>query len=529
VRWQLATALALVCTLAVPAIPAQSDALVVDAFETATIEVDLIEDAGDSIVFRLDEGGLEDGPLQSAFVRLHKTGESVDLALQRSASIWSVGLSVSTPDLVAGAWTVDFYGVSSGGGSLVGSRALDVTADDRFPPRLFLASSSATPILLGPGDSVSLLVSDPLLRRVTYQFGGLPEPLPLAFPYALRGDILPDGITEVTFRATDRAGHSSSLAVDVERDSFVPRLSLVLPEHAYLGGELRVEAVVQEDGPYTLRLNASGVEDELTVSGRSATTVNRTSTFRLLPTEGDSLTIVVEAIDRVGNRALAAHDIRLEPPIVDAKAVSLAAETPAPFFVQDPVRLVAVVQQVDGVATLPLTVTLAAAGQSASFVPSVAPGSSGSVTWTADLPGGMHEVVATVAAPATANETDPANQEARLAIEVFLGGIQVNGKHFVIRASDRGLPTAALEFGSTRTYPLKIVDQGSGVAYQFTAGGNQTYVWDPLDPVQDLREDEEESESSSSTADSKGAAAPGLVMALLVVALAALAQRRRIR
>lgn len=526
-RWQLATAFALVCTLAVPAIPAQANGLVVDASETATIEVDLVEDAGDSIVFRLDEGGLADGPLQSAFVRLHKTGESVDLAMQRSANIWSVGLSVSTPDLVAGDWTADFFGVRPNGGSLVGSRALDVTANDRFPPRMVLATTAATPVLLGPGDSVGLLVSDPLLRRVTYQFGGLPTPLPLAFPYALRGDILPEGITEVTFEASDRAGHVSTLVVDVERDSFVPTLELVLPEHAYLGAPLAVQAVVREDGPFTLRLEANGTTDEATVTGRSPTDANRTTTFTLVASEGESLTIVVEAIDRVGNRAVAARDIRLEPPIVDAKAVSLVAETPAPFFVQDPVRLVAVVQQVDGVATLPLTVTLAAAGQSASFVPSIAPGANGSVTWTADLPGGVHEVVATVAAPATANETDPTNQESRLTIEVFLGGIQVNGKHFVIRASDKGLPAAAVEFGSTRSYPLKIVDQGSGVAYQFTAAGNQTHVWDPLDPVQDLREDEEESESSSSTADSKGAAAPGLVMALLVVALAALSQRRK--
>ena len=527
-RWQLVAAFALVCTVAVPGIPAQSAGPVIDAVGQGTFEVDLVDDEDAAIVFRLDEAAVA-GPFQSAFVRLHKVGESVDLAMQRSGSVWSVGLAVATPDLVAGVWTVDFFGVGSGGGSLVGSRELTVTANDRFPPRILLASSSTTPILLGPGDSVSLAVSDPLLRRVTYQFGGLPEPLPLAFPYALRGDILPDGVTEVTFRAADRAGHVSTLAVDVERDSFVPKLSLVLPEHAYLGGELLVNAVVLEDGPYTLHLNASGVEDDLAVTGRSATTVNRTSAFRLLPTEGDNLTIVVEAIDRVGNRAVAARDIRLEAPIVDAKAVALLAETPAPHFAKDPVRLVATVQQVGGVATLPLTVTLAAAGQSASFVPNVGPGTTAAVTWTADLPGGVHEVVSTVTAPATANETDPANQESRLSVEVFLGGIQVDNKHYVIRASDKGLPKAALEFGSTRSYPLKIVDLGSGVAYEFTAAGNRTFVWDPLDPIQDLREDEadEESESSSSTSDSKGAAAPGLVMVLLVVALAALAQRRK--
>jgi hypothetical protein len=527
VRWQLVAAFALVCTVAVPGIPAQAAGPVIDAVGHGTFEVDLVTDADDSIVFRLDEAAVG-GSFQSAFVRLHKVGESVDLAMQRSGSVWSVGLAVSTPDLVTGDWTVDFFGVGPGGGSLVGSRTLEVTASDRFPPRLLLASSSTTPILLGPGDSVSLAVSDPLLRRVTYQFGGLPEPLPLAFPYALRGDVLPDGITEVTFRATDRAGHVSTLAVDVERDSFVPKISLVLPPKAYLGGELLVTAVVLEDGPYALHLNASGVEDDLSVSGRSATTVNRTSTFRLLPTEGDNLTIVVEVTDRVGNRAIAARQVELHPPIVDAKGVALVAETPAPLFAQDPVRLVATVQQVAGVATLPLTVTLAGAGQSASFVPNVAPGAAVAVTWTADLAGGVHEIVSTVAAPATANETDPTNQESRLSVEVFLGGIQVDGKHYVIRASDKGLPKAALEFGSTRSYPLKIVDLGSGVAYEFTAAGNRTYVWDPLDPIQDLRDDEVDgSDSGSTTGDSKGAAAPGLLMALLVIALAALAQRRK--
>jgi MYXO-CTERM domain-containing protein len=77
-----------------------------------------------------------------------------------------------------------------------------------------------------------------------------------------------------------------------------------------------------------------------------------------------------------------------------------------------------------------------------------------------------------------------------------------------------------VQVGTSLTYPLKLVDLERGVGYSFTVPDNRTLVWDPLSPVSTAppvpRPPAEEE-----------APFPGLAMALLVLVLAALAQRRR--
>lgn len=541
-RVSLAVAALVGLTLTVPGLQAQ-DALVVDAKENHLVTADLFRDREGSLLFRLNEPDFpagNAGPLQSAFVRLEREGEAPsDLALQRSGTVWSAGLAIATPDLVAGSWTASFFGVRATGGTLIAERGFDITSADRTAPLLRLAQP-ASPVLVGPGDFVGLTVSDPLLRRVTVHFGGLPQPLLLAHPYALDGDLFPEGQTRVTVVASDRAGHDSTLAVDLLRDSVAPTLELVIPEHAYANAPFALQAVVVETGPYTLRIDANGTTKEVLVVGSVAQGVNRTSELPLLPLSNGTLDVKVEVIDRVGSSAFQAFGLPIEAPIVDVEASALRVEGPQPLFAQHPVRINATIGQVGGVTTLPIPVTFSGAGKTASFVTNVGPAQSKGVTWNVTLPAGRHEVVASAGIPAGANETAFGNENATLAIEVFLGQAVAGSKNYNIRADEQGLPQSAVEdgaSGSAPSYPLTLVNvddcqpgRPCGVVYEFTLDGNRTVRWDPLEPLPAARpgtDDEPPSSSSSTGADGNDAPFPGLVMVLLVVALAAMVQRRK--
>ncbi|MHB1261246.1 MAG: hypothetical protein ACYC2H_05975 [Thermoplasmatota archaeon] len=524
-----AVLIAAALTLGVPApAQAQSQPIQLDATAQSAVAVDLISHAAKAVRFTMDEQEFATGALDSVSVRLQRAGEpTMELALQRSGSLWSASLPVATPDLITGAWTVAFTAVKEGGSGEIARVPLQVTAADTAAPKLSLAIPAAS-IILGPTDSVALNVSDPLLRSVTYTFGGLPAGLPLAFPYLLRGDLLPQGQTTVVFQALDRAGHSATLAVPVDRDAILPRIDLQVPAHAYVGAPLTFLSLVREDGPHTLRLLSNGsIVSEVKVPGFASPETNRTHAFTVSASEPGNASLQVEVIDRAGNRAQVAREMVLEPPIVDAKAGSLRLGTSGPLYVKDPVKLNATVLQVGGVATLPLTVVFEAAGRSMTLVTDVAKEESKTVGWSVNLSAGTHTAKVSVAAPTTANETAPGNENATLTFEVFLGRLAVDGKRFDIRAAGNGLPSSAVESGSTKSYPMKIVDRGAGIAYEFTTSANQTYVWDPLKPMDDRDTNATASESSSETDAARGAPAPGVATALLVVALAALSQRRK--
>ncbi|HUR25296.1 MAG TPA: hypothetical protein VM327_04685 [Candidatus Thermoplasmatota archaeon] len=524
-RLLAATLVAAALAMTVP-VPAQAaETITVDASAPAAT-VNLIADAAKSILFRLDEADFV-GSLDAASVRLRTANEpTMELALVKSGGTWSTLLPVSTPDLVKGPWTATFFGIRGGSSGDLATVPFQVTAADTQAPKLALAKPAQT-IVLGPLDSVELNVSDTLLRRVTFTFGGLPGSVPLEFPYTLRGDLLPQGQSTVIFQATDRAGQSTTLTVVVDRDALAPRVALQMPGHAYAGGSLSILSLVREDGPHTLRLLSNGsLVAEVKVPGYASTETNRTYSFTLPVPANGTVDVQVEVIDRAGSRALAGDALPIEPPIVDAKAGTLRVEGGGPLYARDLVRLNATASQVGGVADLPLTVAIEVAGRSAAFVVDVGPGGSKGVTWESRLPAGRHTAHAAVFAPPSANETAPGNENATLELEVFLGRLFTSQGRFDIRAV-AGLPSAAVS--GPKAYPLTLVDSGRGIAYKFTTPANQTFTWDPLEPMDepDTNTTSSSNGTSSETGGGRGAPAPSLLLALSVVALAAIVERRR--
>jgi len=560
----LAVAAALAATLlAVPLVPAQAQH-VVDAAVPDTVTVDLDADAGDAVVFQLDQANFPDqGAFDSAYVRLVHTGEpEAVLALARAGSVWSTSLGVDTPQLVAGTWNVTFVGVGASGAHTLAKRTLDVTSSDLAAPVVRLCATAATaslcsaapsPYPVGPGGSVFLLVADPAtdtsghaiprsgLHTVTFAYSGLPQPLPLAYPYALRGDVLPEGVTSVTFQASDRAGHATAVVADIDHDSVAPLLNLTGPAHAYTGVPFQLNATVAETGPYVLRLSSNGTaQPDVKVDGHVASGVNRTTAFTVVSPRNDTVSFEVEAIDHVGTRAAQVLQVRLEKPPTDVAVTNLSIGAKGPLLAQLPVRINATVAQLSGVTQLQVPVSFQATPSQTTtfFVPVPAPSGSSPgtrvVTWETHLPAGRYTVLANASAPATANETAPGNENASLAIEVFLGKLVEGGTTYDIRADDNGLPSAAVEDGGNRSYPLSLTDSSTskGVAYKFTTSGNVTHLWDPLDPLGIKAAQASASGTgthSATSSSTKAKASPdvGPLVAALVVALAAVAQRRR--
>jgi MYXO-CTERM domain-containing protein len=222
----------------------------------------------------------------------------------------------------------------------------------------------------------------------------------------------------------------------------------------------------------------------------------------------------------VGNEAFVAQQFTAVKPVTDLTVSDVRLASDRNGVVREGQSFVAKVEQVGGVAPLPVTVVFEAAGRTASFNVTVPASGPVDVTWNSTLRGGTHTVVARAIGPAIANETNPGNEERSAQVEVFLGRITVGNDTYVIRADSRGLPAVALLSGSSKTYPLTVVDQGAGIAYQFTVAGNRTLTWDPLVPVSSVAAEE-------AAEGGKDAPFPGLVMVLLVLALAGLAQRRR--
>jgi hypothetical protein len=529
-------ALLTLAALAPPAATAASTQVLVDASGAGAAPLDLVDDAGGSVLFRLNPANFSAaaGPVRSAYVRLTHSGEpAMDLALMPAADgNLTYALPINTPDLVAGAWQATFVGLRTAGPATLGNRSLDVTARDSAPPQLALAHP-ASPVVVGAGGTVDLTVRDPLLRQVTFSFAGL-RPTPLPSPYAFPGDSLPEGSTEVTFAASDRAGHVTTLRTDVVRDTVSPMVNLTLPEHVYAGVPFSAFARVVETGPYTLRLTVNGTaQPDVQVTGSVPAGTNRSTAFPVTPNATGDLALSLEVVDQVGARTFATRKVTVETPITDLRLSRLGVQPSGVQFAQRPVTFTATLEQAEGVTTLAVPVTLAIGGQSLARVESVPAAGPRLLTWEVHLPGGRYTATASATVPEGANETAPGDEEATFDLEVFLGRVLDNGTAYDIRAGATGLPSAAVVEGQSTSYPLKVVDKGTGVAYRFTASGDRTVDWDPLDPLGEQAAAASLTSSSSSatgsvTKGSKDSPAAGPLVLVALVALAALVQRRRL-
>lgn len=498
---------------------------VVDGQSADTATVDLIADRGKLLEFRFDESSTPKAPFDDVLVRLTRR-DSTDLlavSMTKTGTRWSGLLAVDEPDLVAASdWVATYFGVIDGSGGILARKPMAVTASDVVPPRILVAPfpSGGKPVLLGPADTLELTVIETLLRSVTYTYEGLPAPVEMHSPYSLMETALPEGRSNVTFTATDRTGRMASMKVPVDRDTLAPAIELVAQDVVYEDVPFRLSLKVTERSGHTLRLDADGTGHEFIIPAGAAVQGGET-VVELTPGDLGTFTVELRANDTAGNEAVALRQFTVVEPVTDLKVSAVRLTSPTTNVQREGQTIVATVRQVTGVAALPVAVTFQAGAVRESFNVTVPANGSVEVPWNATLPAGSRIVQVTAVGPAAANETNPGDESGTLAVEVFVGRVTIGSQVFNIRADNRGLPTSAVLSGSSKTYPLSIINSEKGVAYAFKADGNRTVVWDPLEPVQVVPD------SSSTAPAGKDAPFPGLLMALLVVALAVATRRRR--
>lgn len=495
------------------------------AHATDPAAVNLIADMGKVVAFTLDESRTGGGPFSSMAVDLVRTGSSgadrLTVTLQQSGTTWSGLLAVNEPDLVAGTWQATFFGVTgSGARANAAVRQLSVEAQDAVPPAVAVAPAATGGIVrLGPGDDLMLTVQDPLLRRVTYAFPGLPTPLELGYPFLLPEPALPEGHSNLTIVATDRVGLSTTRTLHVDRDTVAPEMALNASSVVYAGVPFDLAFEILERSAHTLQVDVNGTAATFPfTSGQAAN--GRTTTLRVVPPGLGPLSVSAVVNDTMGNEARVARQFTAVPPVTDLRVASLLVESPATNTAREGQVIAATLQQVGGVAPLPVTVVFEASRNTYTTAATVPASGNLVVRWNATLPPGLHDVRVRIVPPAVLNETHPGNEELATPLEVFLGRVTVDGQVYAIRSDGRGLPTSVLVVGTSRTLPLDLVDSERGVAYRFTAANDRVVDWDPLDPVVALEDTPEPEEN-------KDAPFPGLLMGLAAVALASLARRRR--
>lgn len=510
-----------------PGLAQSSGSIAIDANADSAATVDLRADAGKTLVFTLNEadfGNAKDSAsMKVRLVRAGSLDSPLEYALQQSPDgFWATTVPVDTPDLVAGTWTASFFAYPFSGTTPVKQRTMTVTLADSDAPRL-LVLPLGDPARLGPGDALEVDIQEEFLRAVTIRHPGIPQAARLEAPYRLAVDSLPEGLTNVTVRASDRAGQVSEVVIRVDRDTVAPLLNVSVPEVAYVGVPFAVIAQVTERSQHTVRFLNNGSAETRGI-GQSAKETTTSQVFVVTAPDEGQVYYTVEAIDLVGNRATSSFTIPVVAPPTDVRVVGLSLAPGASPFVGEPAKVVATLEQVAGVTSLPVAVTFSTSGQQHTVTVTLPAAGNKLVLWNVTLPPGPREVKVHVEGPAFANETNPGNENATATIETFLGSARVGDDLFLIRADSRGLPSHAVD-DAQKAYALKLEQTGRGVVYKFTLPGNVTGTWDPLSPR--AADPEPSSSSSSTTTGSKGAPSPGFALALLVVALAALAQRRR--
>lgn len=497
--------------------PVQAEGLVLTYNFPSTgsiTSVDLLNNSGDVVRFGFNPqayNATRNASLQAAFVVLSRFDQRIDVTLEQAGALWQADLPVDWRALTTGTWGVTLSAITTSGIQSVveSNRSLLVQANDTRAPTIGFIGEQDGRVVLGPSDVLAVDVRDQLLGEVTYSLPTVLGELPLHAPHVLARDTFVEGPQVLLVRAKDRAGSETSRTVTVDVDTQPPQLRAKLP-NLYAHVPVGLALNVTDASAYTLSLNVAGVLS--TQAGPGPHAINFT------PTQEGPLRIQVVARDAVGNVANLILDGNVSIPTTDS-TLSLPQILPEKPVVGEALTLRVNLEQKTGV--LPLNLTLhyrgAAAGTHVALVQG--PGSS-IVNVPLRLGVGQHTLALEVEAPANVVEVNATNQNATVDVEVFFGRVTHDGITYHIRADDIGFPAFAVGPNNTAR-ALRAVDSGPATVYEFTALGNKTVRWDPLQPVSTTS-----STSSSTPTEEEKAPAPGVALLVLLLALA-VARRRR--
>lgn len=437
-----------------------------------------------------------------------------DAAAQPGAFLnWSAELAVDDPDIVEGSWDVSVEAFDANGlvTALEAADPLVFTADDDDAPELNLVGGG-TSARIGVSEDVRINVTDATLQRVTYQIAGMPAQAALPAPYILDGSSFSEGTQSVTFRAYDRAGHSSSLIVAVEKDTVAPTVVTALPGMVYAHVPVDVIVSVEETSAYEVQLSFDGEVQRATGAAGGGQ-----HALEILTNRTGNVTFALSVVDAFDNVEFFTQTFQVAVPSTDSEITDVVRTAPEGLPLSgESVTLIVSMQQNEGVTALPMTLHWGFEGILEESEEQVLP-QNGTVnrTFTQVFGAGVHRLVASLETPEYAMELNDTNQNGSLQFEVFLGRVIHDEDVYHIRAGSTGLPSEAVD-ADDMTYPVTFQEDSKGSRYVFDVNGTALH-WDPVEQVTTVTHEHDED---------KDTPAAGL-LSLLALLGVALALRRR--
>ncbi len=517
--------LVVVALLVGVAMPTQGQSTTTVDFSGAGKSVDLIQNAGGTVQFRVADDQFGNEP-SAALVTLTCTegigaGECPDqetlvVGLVKNGATWVGQISVDNKDLVIGVWDVVATGQSSTSTAKVpssGSYKLTVTAPNVAAPtlRALNVDPDSGIVSVAKGQQVGVGIDSQLLRRVSFQ---IDEGAALSWgdaPYTLAAsNFVPTGLHTLKVIAEDRLGQEREISVKVYADSNDPNVAHNIPARMFLGVPNKVPLEVTDDSNVTVTARLGTQEATLTgLPGKHSYAPMVT------PMELGSQLLEVRVEDVVGNLVRIVQAVDVVPLETDLELVSVK-QTDGGAIINENVRVTIVAKQRDGIVAVPVNVTFA--GKTlGSFDVAV----SGTTTYVASfrLPAGVHTGNLSLVVPAEVNELNPLDNSKNTTVEQFMARVIFRNDLFHIRAAASGLPDVAVG-ADGKTYPLTLQDRGLGTVYAFEVDGAQLF-WNPASLVTTVSDPEQ------IEGEGEGNGIPGLPVVALIAALAAIGALRR--
>ncbi len=440
----------------------------------------------------------------------------LELAMTGSGGAFEGRLRVDEPELVVGSWEVRIQGVRNDGSIVALPQAgnsahrLSVSANDADAPDVTFRGAENNRVLVGSGQSVRIDIVEPLLQRVSYKLPTMPAALNLPFPFSLGVGTFEFGEQKLTVTATDRAGHLTTKTVTVYADAVDPVVKTAPQDKFFDGVPNPITLNVTEASDFTV---SARLGTESVVRDFSGSTEARDVTIELTPQGLGSGNLILEVRDVLGNAFSLAKPVNITVLETDVtlEGVRIGEERPIPG---EPLKVTVEASQT----TSPVPVDVDAYyGNLFMGTMEVAPTGISEHTFDVYLAPGQHNKILRIDSPETVVELNPNDQAFQVALEVFTGRVIYGNAIFHIRGDAVGTPKDAIDAAGTR-YQLSLADDGQGTRWEFEVDGT-TLHWSPRTPVTNIPVQKEEVDGDRGV--------PGVQLGLIVVALAALALRRR--
>lgn len=480
---------------------------------SATTTIDLIANAGESVLISADVTPTAGESVVDVDFIFTKDGESFQIREVDSAgSVYFASLHVDDVRVTTGSWTVRAKVISSDGSiGFADPATLVVIAADAPPLKAGfgadeLTSGTRVPTLTVGANAqlpyfVNISNENQLMKRVTAGSNGLESVIP--YPYTILLDGYSEGSHAFSITAEDRLGRFSVLYQSLFIDRTEPVLDVGATETAFIGLEYLVELDI---------VDATDVNVIVQFGNQTQTAIGKSLEFKfadISDEDNQTVSLFIYAEDEVGNSASRSQQVTfLRPPLELNFELTMASPH---ILAGDDTSFTVNGSYDSALSEIPVQLVWSNAS---SREESLLLSSDFAHTSVFSFAPGKYSLQLNITLPTNVNTTALAG--AIQEFEAFIGKIVDGDKEYFIRANERGLPIEAVH--KNQTFNLILVEQGSVDVYELEG---TTLAWNPQEKVTTVPTPQ------SSSGDSDGAEETPFVPTILLVLAMLLWVRRR--